>query len=328
MKDFRFYCFFIILVVFSVATPIVASFNMFFGLIFLICFILTAFITIQLYVNFLFWPFPSWIDTSQVTIREVEVPSKIEGKNLRAILLRNKLSHPDEKQIGVLFHHGYRGKIERVYKYAIPLAVYGCTILCIDARGHGKSKEKGFSMNDFIGILSDVENEITFLENLDGVDKNKLCMMGISMGAQMSLTGGYQDQRIKKVVGISGTYDILEMLRRHKTVVTKRIYKNITKKDKDDLESWNKKVSAKYFFEKKSSIPDKDRVYLVHGKEDNLVIFKEALLARAALNLPDTNVLFLDKPEKKYTLSAHGLTGQETIVSAFLIKIIEALKKS
>ena len=326
MKDFRFYSFFIILIVFSIATPIVASFNLLFGVIFIICFMLTAFITVQLYVYFLFWPFPSWIDKSQVSISEVEVPSKLEGKHLKAVVLRNKLSDPNEKQVGILFHHGYTGNIERVYKYALPLAVYGCTVLCIDARGHGKSKSKDLSMNDFVGILSDVENEITFLENLDGVDKNRLCMMGTSMGAQMSLTGGYQDQRIKKIVGISGTYDILEMFRRHKTVVTKYIYKNITQNDKDDLEAWNKKVSAKYFLEKKGPIPDKDRVYLVHGKDDNLVIFEEALLTKKALNLPDENVLFLEKPEKKYTLSAHGLTGQETIVTAFLINIVNSLE--
>ena len=314
-----------ILVVFSIAFPIIASFNLIFGLVFIACFMLTAFITIQLYVYFLFWPFPSWIDKSHITIREVEVPSKIEGQNLNAVVLRSKLSDPSEKQVGILFHHGYLGNIERVYKYAIPLAVYGCTVLCIDGRGHGKSIGKDFSKNDFIGILADVENEITFLENLDGVDKNKLCMMGISMGAQMSLTGGYQDQRIKKVVAISGTYDILEMFRRHKTVVTKFIYKNITQEDKEDLESWNKKVSAKYFLEKKSPFPDKERVYLVHGKEDNLVIFEEALLAKEALNLPEENVLFMEKPEKKYTLSAHSLSGQETIVSAFLIRVINSI---
>jgi len=115
------------------------------------------------------------------------------------------------------------------------------------------------------------------------------------------------------------------MFKRHKTVVTKFIYKNITKRDLDDLESWNKKVSAKYFLEKKSPFQDKDRVYLVHGKEDNLVIFEEALLTKEALNLPEENVLFLEKPEKKYTLSAHGLSGQETIVSSFLIKVINSL---
>ena len=145
------------------------------------------------------------------------------------------------------------------------------------------------------------------------------------MGAQMSLTAGYQDQRIEKVVGISGTYDILEMFKWHKTVITKTIFKNITQDDKDDLESWNQKVSAKYFFEKKNPIPDKDRVYLVHGKDDNLVIFEESLLAKEALNIPDENVLFLDKPEKKYTVSAHNLTGQETMVTAFLIKVVNSL---
>ena len=327
MKDYRFYSFFVILLIFCIATPIVASYNVIFGIIFLISIVFTSFLIIQLYMYFLFWPFPSWIDTSQVSIREVEVPSKIDGANLHAIVLRNKLSDPSEKQPGILFHHGYLANIERGYKYTIPLAMYGCTVLCIDARGHGKSKSKGFSKNDFVGILSDVENEITFLENLDGVDKNKLCMMGTSMGAIMSLTGGYQDQRIKKIIGLSGTYDILKLFQRHKTIVSKYIFKNITQEDKENLESWNKKISPKYFLEKKSPIPDKERVFLVHGKEDNLLIFEEALLAKEALNLPDENVLFLEKPEKKYTLSAHALTGQEPLVVAFLINIVNSLKE-
>ena len=96
---------------------------------------------------------------------------------------------------------------------------------------------------------------------------------------------------------------------------------------KHNKEAWNKKVSVKFFLEKNSSIPDEDRVYLVHGKDDNLVIFEEALLAKEALNLPDENVLFLEKPKKKYTLSAHNLTGQETIVTAFLINIVNGLDK-
>ncbi len=326
MKDFRPYSLIIISIVFITAAFLLYTVNWIFSLVFSLCFVLIIIIAIQLYLYFLFWPWPSWIDTSQVSITEVKVPSKLEGQNLNAVVLRNKLSDSSEKQPGILFHHGYQANIERMYKYAIPLAVYGYTVLLIDARGHGKSNNKGFSINDFSGILSDVDNEISFLENLDGVDKEKLAMMGCSMGAQMSLTGGYQDQRIKKVVGLSGTFDILEMFKRHKTIVTKNIYKNVTKRDLDDLESWNKKVSAKYFFEKKGPIPDEDRVYLVHGKEDNLVIFEEALLAKKALNLPDENVLFLDKPEKKYTLSAHGLTGQETIVTAFLIKVMNGIE--
>ena len=61
--------------------------------------------------------------------------------------------------------------------------------------------------------------------------------------------------------------------------------------------------------------------------ESKTVIFEEALLAKEALNLPEQNVLFLEKPEKKYTLSAHNLTGQETIVTAFLINIINSLEE-
>jgi dipeptidyl aminopeptidase/acylaminoacyl peptidase len=326
MRDFRPYSFLLVTFVFITAAFLLRGVNWIFSLVFLICFVFTAIMAIQLYVYFLFWPYPSWIDTTQVTIQKVEVPSKIEGQNLNAVVIRSKLSDPGDKQPGILFHHGKGGNIKRTYKYTIPLAVYGCTILCIDARGHGMSKNKQFNKHDIEGIFSDIENEISFLENLGGVNKHKLCMMGTSMGGWASLTAGYQDQRIKKIVGISGPYDILGRTKKHKTLLSKHLFKKITQNVKDDLESWNRKVSPKYFFEKKSPIPDKDRVYLVHGKEDNLVIFKEALLAKKALNLPDENVLFLDKPERKYMLSAHVLTGQETIVTAFLIKVVDSIE--
>ena len=284
---------------------------------------------------FLFWPHAKWIDTEQVDMKEVEIPSKIDGYNLKAVILRNKLSDRGEKQPGVLFHHGYLSRRQKMYKYAIPLALYGCTVLCIDARGNGESKNKVFSKDDVEGMISDVENEINFLENLENVDKNRLCMMGTSLGAQMTLTAGYQDQRLKKLVALSGAYNGYEMFKKHKPIVTKFINSNLVKFMKknnpqfDDEAhiAWNKRISAQYFLEKKGQIPDKDRVYLVHGKEDNLVLFEESLRTKEALNLPNEIVLFLNKPLKKYTLSAHELTGQETIVTAYLISVVKGLNE-
>ena len=62
--------------------------------------------------KFLYWPYKDWIDTSVVDIQNVEVPSKIKGKNLKAVLVRDKKRDPKEKQIGVLFHHGNTGQKE------------------------------------------------------------------------------------------------------------------------------------------------------------------------------------------------------------------------
>ena len=65
-------------------------------------------------------------------------------------------------------------------------------------------------------------------------------MMGHSMGGIMTLSAGYRDDRIKKLVAISAPYDMLQMFQKHRTVVTKFIYKAVTKflkKDPEYLES-------------------------------------------------------------------------------------------
>lgn len=299
-----------------------------FGFTFLVISIISAIGTIFLYLNYLWWPYHKWIDTSVVDIEEVKVPSQIQGKFLKGVVIRAKNSDPNEKQIGVLSHHGYTGKKEKMYRFAIPLALSGCTVLGIDARGHGESKEKGLSMNDFAGIMADVPNEIDYLESLPNVDSERLMMIGHSMGAIMTLSAGYLDQRLKRLVAISGPFDILDQFTKHKTLISRNIYRKIKKNLEGPLEVWNEKISAKYIFENDTDIPDDERVFIVHCKKDNLILFEEAEKIKDMLNLPEKNVLFLEMPKKKYLMSAHNLTGQETVITAFILKVANSLKEN
>ena len=89
----------------------------------------------------------------------------------------------------------------------------GCVVLCPDARGHGESNNKTLNRNDFQGIMEDVELEIDYLEHLPEVDANKLLMMGHSMGGIMTLSAGYRDKRIKKLVAISAPHEMLGMFK-------------------------------------------------------------------------------------------------------------------
>ncbi|TFF95024.1 MAG: hypothetical protein EU544_03675 [Promethearchaeota archaeon] len=124
------------------------------------------------------------------------------------------------------------------------------------------------------------------------------------------------------------------MVERHKTITTRFIYHNVTGflkknpefKDSDmTLEDFSKQISAKYVLEHKPSIPDKDRVFIVHCKEDDLVLFDEANAIKEQLNLPDDNVLFLDMPKWKYWMAAHNLTGQATLISTFCNQVVKSL---
>ena len=131
--------------------------------------------------------------------------------------------------------------------------------------------------------MSDVKHEISFLESLPGVDPSKLVMMGHSMGATATLTQGYQDTRIKKLVAIVAPHDHLKLIQDVRTFTMKYIKKNVTKQFKQNLQEWNEKVSAKYFIEKGSPMPDKERVYLIHCVHDDLIPIEHAFKNKEAL---------------------------------------------
>lgn len=335
MKDFRLYLFPVLLVLDVYLITVVFQMSWILGLILLGIVMYTAADMVYLYLNSIWWAYHNWISTNVVDIEEIKVPSTMKGEMLKAVIIRPKNCDRTKKHVGVLAHHGYTGKKEKMFRFAIPLAMNGCVVLCPDARGHGESTNKAFSMDDFKGIMSDITNEVDYLESLPEVDPNKLAMMGHSMGGIMTLSAGYQEDRLKKLIAISAPYNMLEMFQTHKTVITRYIYKHVTgflKKDKEfqesgeTLEEWSKQISAHHVFDYETPIPNKDRVFLVHCKEDDLVLFGESEKSKEHLKLPDENVLFLDMPKWKYLMAAHNLTGQETIISTFCVNVITSLK--
>ena len=325
MKDFKEYFFTAAgLTLMGLAIYLIFTNLWIIGMIILSIVVIQSILLLLVYMNYIWWPESTWIDRSLVDIKTVEVPSGVPGETLKGLIIMDKRANPNEKQVGILVKHGYMGHKEFYFPLYIPLALNGATILCIDARGHGKSKSKSFSRDDIPKILEDVKLEIDYLEKLDTVDPNKLMMIGHSMGGTATLTSGYKDKRIKKVIGISTPYDHLELFKKNKTITTRVIRRNMLKAAGDDLEKWNEKVSAKFHVEK---IPEnKGRVYLIHTKQDDLVPFEQALQLKKALDIPDENVLFLEKPDFKYWMSAHNMVGQSPIIVDFLLKIMNSLK--
>lgn len=135
---------------------------MVFSFIFLGVFVYLTIDWVYLFLSYTWWPYHKWISSNVVDIEEVEISSAIEGEKLQAVLIRPKNMDKTQKHVGVLFHHGYTGKKEKVFRFAFPLAMAGCVVLCPDARGHGESKNKAFNMNDFKGIMEDCYDKIVF----------------------------------------------------------------------------------------------------------------------------------------------------------------------
>jgi pimeloyl-ACP methyl ester carboxylesterase len=328
MKDYRIYLFPPVWLFFLGISIYLILINWILGIIFFVLLFITVITSLITYIYYLLWPIHKWIDTSQIEFEEVDIPSSTDGLYLKGLLLRRKASKLDtNKKVGIIFHHGYNGTKEKTYRFTIPLAFHGYTVLAYDARGHGKSQHELFNKLDIAGIISDVKHAIDFFEGLDDTDNNHLIMMGHSLGAITTLTTGYQDKRIKKLVAISGMYDLGAILqtklRPYNRFRFKVLKKKIIKELDMSMEELNKVMSPKFYLEEEQDILDEDRVYLVHGVNDTLP-FTESKKIVDKLNLPKENYLFLEKPESKYLTSPHNLTGQDSIIISFMLRVINS----
>jgi len=327
------YFFLIIWIMNVFAAVLLFSVNWIFALIFLALFIIHSIVIVKTFFNSNLWHYSKWIDTTNVDIEKVEIPSSQEGLNLKAVIIRKKNSDRSKKHIGILCAHGFNTSKEDMYFLSIPLAMNGYVVVCPDDRASGESKNKAFT-NIGKGKFEDVEKIIDYLENLKDVDKNRLMMMGASLGGWLAITSGYDDERIKRLIAISTAHDLYNTLKENKTLIGRIFSSIMTKALNNDkgfqesglsLEEWNK-LNVEKIFKYESNIPDKERVYLAHIKNDALVNFQESIKMKKILDLPDENVLILEFPSKKKKFSGHGLTGQSTILSTFCINVARTLE--
>ncbi len=333
MAGSKVYFFFIIWVVNTIAAILLFPVSWIFALVFLALFIIHSIVVMKTYFNSNLWHYSNWIDTTNVDIEKVEIPSSQDGLYLKAVVIRKKNSDRAKKHVGILCAHGYNSCKEDMYFLTIPLALNGYVVVCPDDRASGESKNKAF-INLGKGKFEDVENQITFLENLEDVDKNRLMMIGGSLGGWLTITSGYDDARIKRLVAICAAYDLYSTLKENKTLIGKIFFRTMVKllkKESDfqesglSLEEWNR-LNVEKIFKFECNIPDKERVYLAHVKNDTIVSFQESIKMKKLLNLPDENVLILEFPSKKLSFSGHGLTGQSTIISTFCINVAKTLE--
>lgn len=84
----------------------------------------------------------------------------------------------------ILFVHGWTSEKERSYQYAEALTKLGYICFLFDMRGHGKSEGdiKAFTIAEF---LEDVDAAYDYLICLDGVNKDKISVIGSSFGGYL-----------------------------------------------------------------------------------------------------------------------------------------------
>ena len=119
-------------------------------------------------------------DFYQVKVRDVRFVSA-DGSIMSALLFIPKNATPQTPAPGILTVHGYINSREIMSGFSIEFARRGWVVLEIDQSGHGYSDPPAFA-NGYGGIPG-----LAYLRSLDFVDKNKIGMVGHSMGGWASL---------------------------------------------------------------------------------------------------------------------------------------------
>ena len=112
-------------------------------------------------------------------------------------------THCDALCPAVVFFHGFTGtKVEphRIFvKTARELAAIGFYVLRFDFRGSGDS-EGDFSEMTIGGEISDAIKSIDVLSTMQGVDPERIGILGLSMGGCVAACVSGQDARVKSTV--------------------------------------------------------------------------------------------------------------------------------
>ena len=134
--------------------------------------------------------------------------SNVTYRNYNGILIRAKLLHPidaskSNPMPGIVYIHGYQNNRETSDAYCIELARRGFVVLEIDAIGRGNSGVPGDLNDPDFDSTYGGKTSLDFLKSLSMVDREKIGLMGHSLGAEMVYGIALQDPSVNALV-VSG----------------------------------------------------------------------------------------------------------------------------
>lgn len=269
------------------------------------------------------------IDDTLVKTEMVDIPVA-DGWSLSARILKRPDLDGTPSPL-VIVHHGLTGNGKKLLWLAIPLAMKGYIVLLPDARGHGdsakrnrKAKMDDWYINETTGIIPDFHHIVDYACLRSDVDASRIAAIGHSLGGAVCLTAGLLDPRVKLVIPTSSFYsfvDLLEAKRTRKPLSEEWFSKHFLRfaVNFGKLRRIDENISPKYYFKRISRDEAREKVRLMHAKNDKLVLFEEsAEKIIRDLQLPDTNVFLTRKGD-------HSLRCQETMI---VVKILDWLAEA
>ena len=104
---------------------------------------------------------------------------------------------------GIVINHGYSGDKEEYDDMAAYLCGRGFATLQIDSRGCGGSEAQKGRMMCATEWYEDAHSAVSFLQSVDGVNKDSIGYTGCSMGGAVTLYMAAKDPRVKCAVALA-----------------------------------------------------------------------------------------------------------------------------
>lgn len=222
------------------------------------------------------------------------------------------------KKPTVILLHGHPG-LEKNTDIAYKLREMGWNVLMPHYRGCWGSEGK----YSFTGIPADVKNAITYMEQKDFVDNEKIFLVGHSLGAWATVITAAQDIRIKGAVAIAGgasstdvppTKISEQQKERFGTLIKQGFLKGITPQEAiEDSARRTKELAPQDWIAKISPRP----LLLIGGEQDATVnpervkaLFEKAKQPKKLVLIKDADHVFTNKRRELVRTVTNWLKAQ------------------
>ena len=129
---------------------------------------------------------------------EITIPTK-NNKNLYGWWI--PAENPNKKvRPTIILVHGWSRNVDRAMSLIKKLHPAGYNLLAFDSRCHGKSDDDKFS--SMVKFMEDIRAAIDYSDKLPNVDKNRIGVLGLSIGGAASIYAASLDYRIKSLVTV------------------------------------------------------------------------------------------------------------------------------
>ncbi|MHA1797945.1 MAG: alpha/beta hydrolase [Candidatus Helarchaeota archaeon] len=182
----------------------------------------------------------------------------------------------------IILLHGWNND-KRELNYLIPSLIRNhFKILTYSHRGHGKSGGK----RNLRSMYNDIHEVIEYsINNFEYIDVEKINIIGQSLGAGISLTEAYKNNKVKRIIALNPFFNPQNALKQNRNILIK-FYLWVTRfRINDEI---NQFIAPEYSLKRDSS--NENRIYLILSKKDSYIPFSEKQKLLDFLDLPKENI--------------------------------------